>query len=830
VEQQRPRGLRGFVQTPVGRTLLLAFGIGVVYGAFVLTVLLAIPAILIAGLLLPIYAGIKRPRYLAISGLVILLLVAPIITATFTDQLLVPIGPASSGAAGVEWGVTIGGTTQVSQSSQIVFELPNGTQNYTVSPVAGFAAPSAGTVTVSGSPVSVPVTYTDVLYPLTFTESNLGVGTSWGITIGSTTITSTTTTLVFNLTNGSYAYRVDGASGYVPPSRTGIVTVDGSAVGLSVDFSLSAYATTFVETGLPTGTPWSVTAMSTTVTSTATTLVLELPNGTDPFTAASVPGFSSPGGQNADVAGTAKSVPVAFAPVTYLVTFSESNLPGGSTWSVEINGELESSTGPSISFNETNGSYPYEVGFPAGYAPVAANGTVEVNGAPDAIPVVFNTATAYLATFTESGLANGTAWGVTIGPTILETTSTSVSFNLSSAKYPFAVSEVPTGYSVKVPSGNNVTVAGAAVSTPVNFSALNYTLTFTETHLPSGTPWNVTVNGVTHGSTSTTVVFRLPNGTYPYRIGSPSGKAPPAVNAVAAVDGSATSVAVPFASTAYSVTFTETGLPSGGGTAVLQNAAVSPFHGDAATEFTWTVTVDPAYFSSMNSSPLWVEVYVSTCPGAITNGSTLCAAGYPFLVLTHFFCTDPTTLATCEATVPTLTAPVTVAFNYTVGEDGIWDWQMGLAVENLASHGPAYTYLVGEPGYYNGLEGPVVGSFATVFELTLPSFYLEDFLFLGLPFYAVLLLYVFFKSRERRREDARRRNAGPIPPSSGAEAGAAPAAAGSPPLATEAQGKAPPGPAVGEQACPNCGAVVYPSELKCWKCGAALSAPKPGNG
>ncbi|HTP56312.1 MAG TPA: hypothetical protein VML53_06610, partial [Thermoplasmata archaeon] len=79
MEPQFPRRLRSFVQTPLGRTLLLAFTILVVFGAFYLSVLFAIPAILIVGLWLPIYLGQKRPRYLALSGVVVLLLMAPLI-------------------------------------------------------------------------------------------------------------------------------------------------------------------------------------------------------------------------------------------------------------------------------------------------------------------------------------------------------------------------------------------------------------------------------------------------------------------------------------------------------------------------------------------------------------------------------------------------------------------------------------------------------------------------------------------------------------------------------------------------------------------------------
>jgi len=46
----------------------------------------------------------------------------------------------------------------------------------------------------------------------------------------------------------------------------------------------------------------------------------------------------------------------------------------------------------------------------------------------------------------------------------------------------------------------------------------NYTIRFTETGLPTGTQWSVTLNGTTKSSTTNTIIFSEPNGTYSYRI------------------------------------------------------------------------------------------------------------------------------------------------------------------------------------------------------------------------------------------------------------------------------------------------------------------------
>jgi len=245
-------------------------------------------------------------------------------------------------------------------------------------------------------------------------------------------------------------------------------------------------------------------------------------------------------------------------------------------------------------------------------------------------------------------------------------------------------------------------------------------------------------------------------------------------------------------------------LPDGNGGSVLQNAQVSPFTGDTSTNFTWTVTVYPQYYGNADLTPTSIHLYLSTCPGAVSNNTSSCSSSYLFKELTQNITTA-------------LTSPTNYTFHWTLGVVDIWDWQMALEMFNSSNHSSGYVYLVGDPTY-NGIEGPIVGSFAELFETLLPTIYLDAFLFLGLPFYFVLLLYLFLKSRERRRKEARQRAAGPIPPTSNPTGGGSELpGAGSPAPPGSASGPPP-----GEQACPHCGAVVYPSESKCWKCGEAI--------
>jgi hypothetical protein len=251
-------------------------------------------------------------------------------------------------------------------------------------------------------------------------------------------------------------------------------------------------------------------------------------------------------------------------------------------------------------------------------------------------------------------------------------------------------------------------------------------------------------------------------------------------------------------------------LPEGNGSSVLQAALVTPYTGTTSTNFTWNVTIFPQYVPAGNSTPLWLNLYISTCPGATGPSSPNCASSYPFIELN-------------DTGVAGITKETNASFHYTIGSNGIWDWQMSLASRSNATHNLTYIFLVGDPTY-NGIEGPVIGGYWVTYESLLLTIYFDDFLFFGAPFYFVLLIYMILKRRERTKADAIKRAAGPTPPD---EAG--------PSLPTSTKpggGTASPASAAiagpKEGSCPSCGAVVYAGEKTCWKCGASISAPSAG--
>ena len=89
-----------------------------------------------------------------------------------------------------------------------------------------------------------------------------------------------------------------------------------------------------------------------------------------------------------------------------------------------------------------------------------------------------------------------------------------------------------------------------------SFTSTSYDVKFTETGLPSGTSWSVTLNGATQSSTSSTITFTEPNGKYDYTA-TEAGSA--STSGSFLINGSKLTVTVAF----YKATFKEKGLLSG---------------------------------------------------------------------------------------------------------------------------------------------------------------------------------------------------------------------------------------------------------------------------
>jgi DNA-binding beta-propeller fold protein YncE len=232
-------------------------------------------------------------------------------------------------------------------------------------------------------------------YAVAFNESGLPGGSDWSVALGAHTLRSTSTSLVFGKLPGTYAYTPAGPAGYhvvssVPSSP---VTVSAGPVVVDVAFAESSSATydlTFVETGLSgmcgQSTAWSVTVGNETQSSTTDSIQFVEPNGTYNYTVAGPNGYtvtSSAPASPVTIAGAAVTVNVTFAkgspmPTSFTLTFSESGLPRGTTWCVNVGGSDCSSSGVIVISGLSSGTYSFSVAPVTGYTASPASGTVTI--------------------------------------------------------------------------------------------------------------------------------------------------------------------------------------------------------------------------------------------------------------------------------------------------------------------------------------------------------------------------------------------------------------------------------------------------------------------
>lgn len=236
-------------------------------------------------------------------------------------------------------------------------------------------------------------------------------------------------------------------------------------------------------------------------------------------------------------------------------------------------------------------------------------------------------ATAYALSFNETGLAVGAAWTVTVGAQVLSTTSAAVATGVLPGVYAYSAAG-PAGFRLVAASpASPVTVVHAPVIVDLTFAAASnatYPLTFTESGLSSmcgrSTEWSVTVDNVTMSSTTSTIKFAEPNGTYAFSVTGPSGYTVVSESPISPVTiaGAGVSVSIEFgrgsgAPTTYTLTFSETGLPRGTTWCVNVGATYCSDRSDivlsglSAGTYSYTVSPVTGYTAQPSSGTVTIE-------------------------------------------------------------------------------------------------------------------------------------------------------------------------------------------------------------------------------
>ncbi len=356
--------------------------------------------------------------------------VTELVTYTGTLFRTIPVTFASQFLPGAtSWTVTVGtganSFTVSSTSANITFfEQNNTTVPVTLTPPSGHVAPAAkGLVHVGEVPttVSVPLPLAAAAYALTFSETGLAPKTGWNVTIGNLTVTTTTSSLVYQLPNGSYPWEVEAVAGYNTTTPNGTEPIAGAAANVAITFLAVTYAVWFYESGLPIGMGWTVTIGTTSVSSSSARLEFNLTNGTYDFTVGPPSGFgAAPDNGSFTISGPGETQVVAFGEL-YVVSFSTATLPNGTAWTVYIAGQSLSGSASLFNFHVMNGTWVFSIVPPSGYTAKPTVGQVFVQGGPQTLTVVFapvpkatSPSSTYLSTLAY-GLVGGLAALAVIG-------------------------------------------------------------------------------------------------------------------------------------------------------------------------------------------------------------------------------------------------------------------------------------------------------------------------------------------------------------------------------------------------------------------------------
>ena len=426
-----------------------------------------------------------------------------------------------------------------------------------------FQGAAHATVLPAASP---PTTLVLGFYTATFQESGLPTGSTWSVTLnGSTSSAVAPLSNSFVVSNGTYSYTVGQISGYSASPSSGTLTVTNGNVNVTITFAAVAptkYPVAFSETGLTSNTTWSVALNGTSRSASApSTISFSETNGSYSFTVGALTGYTaSPSSGSVSVKGAAVNQSVAFthatsAPTKYNVTFTETGLANGTSWSVTLNGTVGSATAPaSISIPEPNGTYAYTVGAISGYSASPSSGSVAVSGSAVTQAIAFSSSStppqSYSVTFSEIGLPAATTWSVTLnGSTSSALAPGSIQFSERNGTYSFTVGSV-SGFSAS-PSSGSVAVNGVGVNQSIRFSSTSSTtkhaVTFAESGIPSGTRWSVTLNSTTQSATApSSIGFNLTDGTYSFSVGAVSGYAADPSSGSITVSGNAVHQAIAF--------------------------------------------------------------------------------------------------------------------------------------------------------------------------------------------------------------------------------------------------------------------------------------------
>ncbi len=489
---------------------------------------------------------------------------------------------------GIGWQISVYSTDGKYSSSNYTFsssaslELPPDSYSYTAG--EGGAYFLSGTFNLSSNGYSQTVSFPET-YQVKFLESGANQSMSWGVTVFST---SRSTVFANSSVYSSFtAYLPSGRYNYTfsetPPatilnqqyqliSSSSSFTVGTSGTNVSVTFP-ALTEVRFNENNLVRGLTWGVGASSTSsstgfseifynISSPYDSVTLNLINGSFYYSVEGSGTYIYNSVNKFNVSGSPLNKTYVF-PTLYPVTLSITGLTENTTWTASIYNSnfsvayTNSSSGSTMTSYLPNSSYNYSV---TTTTHLSTSSSFSVKGGAVLIPVTIQIS--FPVIFNETGLPSGTLWYVSVNGTYSFSSTSAIQIYEPNGTYFYSV--LASSYTA-TPSNGTIVVAGKPVTISIIFrqTFTTYPITFTETGLPAGTIWSVTISNSTISSVYSSITIAEPNGSYTYEINS-TGFTPSPTSGLIFVNGSGITVTISFSPAPsvakYLVTFTETGL------------------------------------------------------------------------------------------------------------------------------------------------------------------------------------------------------------------------------------------------------------------------------
>ena len=525
-----------------------------------------------------------------------------------------PYSVSGSSSATPLWSVNLKNNTRdvnftdYSNQPQLFFNVTNGNYRFVVSKIPGFSIlPGSGYVNVSNGFYIINIFYTSGYTYLTFKEKGLfsntttpssSFGDYWSVTVINSTghhfVQGTDSNkITFWLPYGDYTYYTSNNTGFQTVNETGTVTLNAPEIE-HISYSLSSSVTLqkgsgrlaaidLYEYGLAPGTTWDVAlstnnANATSQITDSALIIFYVPNGTYYIRILDSSGFHPNPSSFYLTVDTATSqfynYSIHFAPAIGYVNFTEVGLVHGTMWSVVINDSSNNSFLYSTSFNNLsialpNGTYFYRVLEPSSNLDPYTNssGYIYISTTK---PLSFTSrfiSNEYPVTFSERGLPQGFSWNLLLtypNGTIVQYSLNTGLINIELTNGTYRYSAVSANGYLNSPSFSLFTVNGpqsSSIQHNVTFKSDLYSVTLTETGLPTGATWSATIDGIYSQTTLGALSFSLPGGTYIYHISSAGSYVPINAVGVISVSKSNVSVNVMYEKFDYYVTFQEKNLP-----------------------------------------------------------------------------------------------------------------------------------------------------------------------------------------------------------------------------------------------------------------------------